>query len=360
MTPNDVMINTRAVEDCHLVDTMLDRRHVDHEVTGVIVAGVHRWGGDVLDQFGSRLLLPVVLRPLIEHGVQWLTRSGLDDVCVCANSNTRAIRECLGSVASFGSSVRYYEDEMPRGPAGCVRDAAIDTTADTIVVLEGSVIPSFDLHKLIETHRREDAAMTIAVIARSLNDGDGADRPAGVYVLSKSVVPEVSATGYQDLKEVLVPKLYDRGHRIAVHPVACGSVSRVLDAVSYLEANLKVALRMVSRDTPWDGFVREGDAWVHESAKVDPSARVLGAVVVGPEVRVEAEAMIVGPTVVGSGCTIGQGAVISRSVLWSRCKVGHCVIVDHSLLTDGACTASADVHRDMVLSSRRWFGLRTS
>ena len=84
--------------------------------------------------------------------------------------------------------------------------------------------------------------------------------------------------------------------------------------------------------------------------------RVLWAdspVVIGPDVRVEAQAMIVGPTVVGSGCAIAQHAVVSRSVLWNRCTVGHGVIVDHSLLADGARAANADFIRDTVLCSRR-------
>ena len=353
MTPSEVMINTRAVEHWEPSDAVPDRRQLDHTVAAVIVAGMHRWGGDILDQFGSRLLLPIALRPLIEHGVRWLTRSGLDDVCICANSDTKVIQQCLGPVVRFADSVRYYEDLMPRGPAGCVRDAVLDATVDTIVVLEGGVIARFDLDELIETHRREDAAMTIAVKGRTLAAGDGADRPAGVYVLSRAAISEIGGTGYQDLKEVLIPKLYERGCRIAVHEVGRGLVSRVLDATSYLEANLEEVLRMVASDNLWDGFVRKGDAWVHESARLDASAHIRGAVVIGPEVRVEAEAMVFGPTVMGAGCVIGQRAVLSRSVLWNRCTIERGVIVDQSLLTNDTHTAGADVIRGTVLCQRR-------
>lgn len=353
MRVNDSTISTSSVGDWQPIDSGAVRRQPDHDFTAVIVAGVHRWGGDILDRFGCRLLLPVALMPLIEHGVRWLTRSGLDDVCVCANSDTRVIRAHLDCVEDSGCSVRYYEDAMPRGPAGCVRDAAIESAKDAIVVLEGSIIPSFDLHEMIETHRREDAAMTIAVTTRSLGVSGAADRPAGVYILSKSVVTEVGATGYQDLKEVLIPLLHKRGARIAVHPIAFESASRVLDAASYLQANMTAVSRTGSIVSRSRGFVREADAWVHETAKLDTSARIMGEVIIGPNVRVQAKAMIIGPTVVGSGCTIEQHAVVSRSVLWNNCTVGRGVIVDHSVLTDGAHAVGADLVRETVLCSRR-------
>jgi len=67
-----------------------------------------------------------------------------------------------------------------------------------------------------------------------------------------------------------------------------------------------------------------------------PEARLLGAVVLGPRVKIMAGATIVGPTTIGEDCTVAPGAVVSRSVLWNRCVVGKEALVDRCLVADDA------------------------
>ena len=322
------------------------------ELCGIIVAGAHRWGENVLDRFGCRSLLPVALRPLIEHSIDWLSHTGLVDVWICANSETSAIQATLKAPNDWNVSFRFFEDIMPRGPAGCVRDAALQTTANTFVVIEGSVVADFDLQGLLETHRRENAALSIAVEGQSEVSGRPADVPVGVYVFSRSVFSAVPAKGYQDLNEVLIPRLYEGGRRIAVHVIRHGSATRVMNPSSYLEANLRAASRLAAQRHAFDGFERVGDAWVHRTAVVAPTARLKGAVLIDRNTHIDTDAMVVGPAVVGAGGKIRTGAVVSRSVFWKSCTVGRGVIVDHSLLTDGSRVETTDVLRESVVCSR--------
>ena len=69
---------------------------------------------------------------------------------------------------------------------------------------------------------------------------------------------------------------------------------------------------------------------------MDGSARLLGPVLLGPRVSVQAGATLVGPVSIGPGTTVGRGAVVSRSVVWSECVVGEGAFVDRCMLADGA------------------------
>jgi NDP-sugar pyrophosphorylase family protein len=69
---------------------------------------------------------------------------------------------------------------------------------------------------------------------------------------------------------------------------------------------------------------------------VDPTARLLGPVLLGPRVQVRAGATLVGPVTLGPGTTVEADAVVSRSVVWSGCVVGHGAFVDRCMLADGA------------------------
>jgi hypothetical protein len=51
------------------------------------------------------------------------------------------------------------------------------------------------------------------------------------------------------------------------------------------------------------------------SAHLDAAARIVGPVVIQEDVAVDAEALILGPTILGKGCRIGRGAVVAQSVV---------------------------------------------
>lgn len=103
-------------------------------IRGVVLAGVHQWDDSALDGALPRPLLPVVHQPLVGYSLQWLRDGGVTNDTVCANSDSRLVRQYLGDGACIGLDLAYYEDWTPRGPAGCVRDAglAAATSADVV------------------------------------------------------------------------------------------------------------------------------------------------------------------------------------------------------------------------------------
>jgi NDP-sugar pyrophosphorylase family protein len=111
---------------------------------------------------------------------------------------------------------------------------------------------------------------------------------------------------------------------------------RVVNADTYLALNQWAIERAAHQVGSSDGFHVSGEAVVHESAVVLPSARLLGPVLVGPRASVQSGATLVGPVSIGPGTSAGRGAVISRSVLWSGCVVGEGAFVDRCMLADGA------------------------
>ncbi len=96
------------------------------------------------------------------------------------------------------------------------------------------------------------------------------------------------------------------------------------------------------------GYRKAGQAYIHETAEVADTARLVGSIVVGPRCRIEDGATIVGSTTVGMGCRIGADAVVSRTALWTGCRVEPWAIVDHCILVHGAVVPSAGEVRDLV------------
>lgn len=307
------------------------------EVWGIVLAGVNRWDESAIDRALPRPLLPVAHTPLIEHVLRWLRDGGVACATVCPSSASRPIRSALWDGRHLGVEIHYFEDWTPRGPAGCIRDAAAATDATHFVVSDATIIPQVDLADLLTAHERSAAALTVVV------QSDGPDspvergrlNPAGVYVLARRVLERISAAGYQDIKEVLIPSLHRGGEHVAAY-FAPRVSPRVTDVASYLALN-RWALEVWGREPEaFADCTRHGEAWVHPAATVDSDARVVGPVLIGPHVRIAGSCTVLGPTVIGAGCVIGPDAVVSRTVMWEDAEVGARACVDRSVLARSA------------------------
>ncbi len=297
---------------------------------GIVLAGAYPGCQCALDQLAPRPLLPVAQQPLVTYALRWMASGGLRGATICANSAARAIRSSLKGSA-FGLHLDYLEDWSPRGAAGCVRDAGTRTDADTFVVADGTAVPEVDLAELLAGHQASQAVITVVVGA----DGAGRLRPSDIYVFDRRAFAHIPEDGFQDIKEKLLPRLYAAGAQVSTH-MAHGVAPRVVNADTYLALNQWVVEHAARRRDAPDGFRRSGETVLHDSTSVDPTARLLGPVLLGPRVSVRAGATLVGPVSIGPGTTIGRGAVVSRSVVGNDCVVGERSFVDWSMLADRA------------------------
>ncbi|MEP6915383.1 MAG: sugar phosphate nucleotidyltransferase, partial [Acidobacteriota bacterium] len=201
----------------------------------IVLAGSHAWNRSSIESVLPRPLLPVADKPLIAHSLRWLARSGAREATICSNGFTPLITEHLRHVPGL-PFLSYKEDDVPRGPAGCAADALAGTTAERLLVVEGSTIPALNLNRLLREHQASGAAVTLVV---QPSDAASAVRrpatPAGVYVFERSALGEV-ASGYQDIKEMLLQRLHGAGHTIRLHE-AEGWCHQVVDTRTYLNVS---------------------------------------------------------------------------------------------------------------------------
>lgn len=304
------------------------------DVQGVVLAGAYSWNNSVFDKLVTRPLLPVADSPLAFYALDWLKQAGVQKAAVCTNRQTSNLRETLLEHGVLdGIELTFFEDPMPRGSAGCVRDAAAESTASTFVVASGTAIPNVDLGDLIERHRSAGAALTIVA---HYEGGVPAGRqiPSGIYVVERRALDLVKPVGYVDIKENLIPVLYDTGERVVTYSVAEPS-PRILDLQTYLTANEW----MVKRLAEAQGGTDIGTRIIDRGAFIAADAVLIGPILLGQGARVMAGATIVGPTSIGAGSDVRSGALVSRCAVWRNCVVGEGAMADRSLIAGGATLA---------------------
>jgi len=324
--------------------------HLSH-LHGVILAGVHPWGETLLERICPRPLLPVVGRLLVKYAVDWLCEGAVRTVSVCGNNDTAVLRQSLEGVSDLGLTVDYYTDHMPRGPAGCLRDAAFSTHHQVFLVTDVSIITRVDIGKMLKTHQESGASVTVAV-TRLSSVKDGARHlaePLGMYVVSRDALDLVPSRGYQDIKEWLIPRLRACGKTVVAHYVEDGSTLRVTGAASYAAACSSVLHQMSSSSHIGDGYNCVGEGWVHQSAVVAKTAKLMGSVFVGPRCVIQEHALVLGPVSLDAECVVGRRAIVSHSFVWQKSHIGAGAIVDRCIVTN-----DSPVEPNLVMRSTIW------
>ena len=107
-------------------------------------------------------LVPVGDRPILELIFDWLARSGVDraDVCICHLGELIQTYFSQAQTIPPGLDVRWQWELEPLGTAGALR--LIHDLDETLLVVNGDVLTDLDPREMLEFHRAQGAALTIA------------------------------------------------------------------------------------------------------------------------------------------------------------------------------------------------------
>jgi mannose-1-phosphate guanylyltransferase/phosphomannomutase len=333
--------------------------------------------------FGTRLrpltanvpkpMVPLGNKPILEHTVELLRAHGFDDLLVLLYFLPDAITQHFGDGSRWGVRIRYVTPDADLGTAGAVRFAA-ESLAEPILVISGDILTDLDLGDAVRFHQRVggEATMVLTRVENPLAYGivitDDAGRitrflekpgwgevfsdtiNTGIYLLEPSVVRTIPAGREYDFSKDLFPALLRKGRGLWGH-VAQGYWRDIGDLVEYRLAHLDLLQGRV-RVTP-PGRRLEGldrDVWLDEGARVDFTAHLGGAVVVGRDARVEPNARIA-YSVVGPGCTVGESAVLDGCVVWEGAEIGPRAILKECVIGRRAVVrARATIQEGAVIS----------
>lgn len=294
-------------------------------------------------------MLPILNRPLLETQIETLRANGYRDIGIALTAEALpVVQEHFRAGERFGVRLSYAADRHPSGPAGCLRLFDNFFKDGPVLLVSGTTfLGDVDLRELLAFHAERQAAVTIALsrnmiscppaneeyasiapdgtvdtlrVDRPMRRGERQRRFAGIYVVDPGVFGEIPPHGYADIKEQLIPRLRAKGAKVLGFTLE-GSYACVDSTANYLEVQRDALSRGIR---PTGDYVLRGEnAWIAESAQVPDSVRIEGSVVVGPGTCVGEGCHLVGPTVIGGNCVVGQDASLVRTMLWDHAHVGR-------------------------------------
>jgi mannose-1-phosphate guanylyltransferase len=312
----------------------------------------------------------------IRHQIAKLMEAGVEHV-VFATSYLAQLFEEEFKDFSRELAISYAVEEAPLGTGGAIRNAGRHlrgSADDAVLVLNGDILSGLDLRAVLDRHRERQADVTLHLTrvddpsAFGLVPTDGDDRVlaflekpttaeeivtdqinAGCYVFRRSVLDAIPADREVSVERETFPGLVADGRRVFGHTT--DDYWRDLGtplAFVHGSADLVTGLAR-SPLAP-----RPGEALVHATAVVDPTARITGGSTIGPHAVIGAHAEI-HRSIVGRGVEVAEAAVVHESVVDHDSSVGTGSVLLEAVV---GCHTHIGAHNELPAQLRLSCGMR--
>jgi NDP-mannose synthase len=126
-------------------------------------------------------LVPVGDRPVVEHIVQSLTRSGFHHIDLCVSHLGELIQLYFSQkVMPDELQLEFFWEDEPLGTAGAL--GVIPDLDETFIAMNGDVLTNIDYRSLVDFHRERGGILTIAMQRKRVQVDLGVIHHAGGYV----------------------------------------------------------------------------------------------------------------------------------------------------------------------------------
>ncbi|MEI6536466.1 MAG: sugar phosphate nucleotidyltransferase [Verrucomicrobiaceae bacterium] len=256
-------------------------------------------------------LIPVLRRPLITHAFDHLRNSGMSEFIVNTHHLPGKYAEAFPDSTFKGSPITFRHEPVLLETAGGIANIADLVGNEPFLVYNGDILTDLPLLPLMQEHERTGRLVTLALRSRGparhiafdsssgritdirnkLATGcSGTHQFTGIYAVSAGFLKHLTPGKIESVIPVFL-KLIANGGSIGGIVLDQGNWRDLGDRENYLEAHQE----LLKGDSNFDP--------ISPAARIHPTARLLGA------------------TVVGDNAEIGADAVLEDCILWPEARV---------------------------------------
>jgi len=337
-------------------------------------------------------------KPILEHCLNAVKTSGIEEALIVIHYMGDAIRQYFGDGKKFGLKIEYVEQKAVLGTGNAV-SLVESYIKDDFIMVYGDLLFSADAVKnVIDSYKKEKPAAAMAVVSVENPEDYGIveleDEKHVKRIVEKPKHEEAPSNLANAGIYVFSTEIFDKIRKTSA---SARGEWEITDAISQLLNEKKTVLAVkISQDDwvdigrPWD--LLEANRWALERMEhkvyglVENGAHLIGPVSVAETARIRSGAYIEGPAFideesdVGPNCYIrpyssigkkvrvGNACEIKNSIIMDNVHIGHLSYVGDSILGEncnlGAGTITANYRLDggtikMVVKDRVVDSVRT-
>jgi lipopolysaccharide/colanic/teichoic acid biosynthesis glycosyltransferase/NDP-sugar pyrophosphorylase family protein len=316
--------------------------------------------------------LPIANRPLADYlaSIFWVAGVRRLIICLDGSSADAAIR-IAENFRDASLKVECIAQETLRGTGGAVKALEGALQGEACWVVGGDLFLETDLGQMLAFHQESRSVATVAVVRiqespwemerveidagrrikaihriHPAQNKRSVLRPIGLYLFEPVILELIPPDQYFDLKEQLFSRLTDRGTPGSVWEIP-GYCRTLVSVADYFTANRDVLLgRVKPQDPQWLQHT-EHRRWA--KPQVASSAVMLKPIVIDQASCVGENAIVVGPTVIGLNCVVGEDTVLTECVMFPNVKVGRGARLDRCILGEGSEVEDGAMLREVMV-----------
>jgi mannose-1-phosphate guanylyltransferase / phosphomannomutase len=316
-------------------------------------------------------MMPVANRPVMAHILDWLRAHDFTDVLVTLHYRADDIRRAFGDGRAFGLHLTYRVEREPLGTAGCVKFAEDWIGGEPFLIASGDALTDLDLGALQRQHRATGAWLTLGlkrvadpseygvvelddrgrVVRFQEKPGPGRAfsnlANTGIYCVEPRVLERIPRGPAFDWSRDVFPSLLADGLPLCGHGLEgywcdIGSINEYRRGQwDALEGAVRVAL---------PGAPAAAGVWLGANVCIDAEAVVEGPTLLGTGCRIERGARVLPGSVIGDHSIVHAGAIVANAVLGTECEVGPGAVVRDCVVGEETrIGAECWVHEDAVI-----------
>lgn len=323
-------------------------------------------------------MLPVGGKPILEHLIEALKASGIEEVIVVVNYREEVIRKYFGDGSRHEVKIRYVRQERVSGTASAVLSTK-NYVDEPFLAINGDLLIFPDAIRLVlsgaglkgaeavlaavRASRPEQfgvlrvrGSVLIDIVEKPELSAPGSLVNAGIYLFSPNIFDYIERTepsirGELEITDSIKLMLRD-GKRVVVTEIAEGSWLDIGRPWDLLEANVRVLDRMkpeVLGDVE-EGARIKGPVFIGRGALIRSGSYIEGPVFIGDGSDIGPNCYIRPHTSIGRNVRVGNACEIKNSILMDNVHVGHLSYVGDSIIGEncnlGAGSITANLRFD--------------
>ncbi|MBS7605447.1 MAG: sugar phosphate nucleotidyltransferase [Candidatus Bathyarchaeia archaeon] len=323
-------------------------------------------------------MIPVGGKPVLEHVINALKASGIEDILIVVNYMADVIKEYFGDGSKYGVKIKYVYQEKISGTAGAIFSAR-EYVNEPFLAINGDTLFSPDAIKLVIDKFCEESSDAVLAAVRisdprefgvlKVKDGeliDIVEKPskevtgslvnAGIYVFPTDIFSYIERTKLSERGELEITEsirlLLSENRRVSVVEISGESWLDIGRPWDLLEANARI-LAQIKQSILGDveeGAHIKGPVFISEGALIRSGSYIEGPVFIGCGSDIGPNCYIRPYTSIGKNVRIGNACEIKNSILMDNVHVGHLSYIGDSIIGEncnlGAGSISANLRFD--------------
>ncbi len=286
-----------------------------------------------------KALVPLFGVPIIEHNLRWLAEYGIHDVLINLHHHPKKIMDALRDGSHLGIRIHYSLEPEILGTAGGIKKAESFFEEGPFVVVNSDTLRHVNLHDLLLYHQGKGGLSTLVLkanprlpaekaiwvnregrIVRFLGQTHGGKSWAkkanflGIHILERDVLSFIPRMESYEMNDQLYPRMLTRGRPLFGYlyqgPWRDLGTFRTLRETHFSVLSGSFSLKLEARE------VKKG-IWMGSHVRLGRDIRLRPPLFIGQGSRIEGKATIGPYAVIGKGCRVGQGAKLSRTIVFN-------------------------------------------